>query len=171
MRSASTTPSRTSARASACVACEHLGVLLAHARQIVDVEEAPVVAGDRSMSKNRSRSRGSAQKRLASSVAIWLGTRSSTIPRPAPWAASASSRKRLAAQVLGESRGIDDVVAVGDPRRACTTGTGTGARSRGRAGRGCAPGQRRSRSPGELQAVGGAQRDGERSHQAPASGW
>ena len=46
-----------------------------------------------SMSKNCSRSFRSAQKRLASSVAMWLGTMSSTIPRPASRTAVASASK------------------------------------------------------------------------------
>ena len=72
---------------------------------------------------------GSAQKRLSSSVAMWLGTTSSTMPRPAPRAASASARNSSSPpSVVGDSRRVDHVVAV---RRARP---GLRARARGRGG-------------------------------------
>ena len=69
------------------------------------------VSGSRS--KNRARRSGSAQYGFASSVAMWLGTMSSTIPSPAARAAAASERNAaLAAQRRGEPRRVDHVVAV-----------------------------------------------------------
>jgi hypothetical protein len=45
-----------------------------------------------SMSKNFRRSSGSLQNRFAPSVAMWLGTMSSTIPSPASRAASTNAK-------------------------------------------------------------------------------
>ena len=60
------------------------------------------VSGSRS--KNRARRSGSAQYGFASSVAMWFGTMSSTIPSPAARAAAASERKPASPPSASESR-------------------------------------------------------------------
>jgi hypothetical protein len=70
---------------------EHLGVLLAHAGEVVDVEEAPVPARRLVDVEEPRLSAGSDQYRLASSVAMWFGTMSRITPSPAPRTAATSA--------------------------------------------------------------------------------
>jgi hypothetical protein len=56
------------------------------------------------MSKNFARRSGSAQYGLASSVAMWFGTMSSTMPMPASRAVAASARKPSSPPSASESR-------------------------------------------------------------------
>ena len=57
-----------------------------------------------SMSKKTARRRSSAQNGLASSVAMWFGTMSSTIPIPAERTAPASARKPSSPPSASEMR-------------------------------------------------------------------
>ena len=85
-------------------------ILLAHAAEVVDVEEAPVPAGTRGRSRRPSRRcDSSAHHRFTSPTARWLGTMSRTMPRSA---AAELTERLLAAQLVAQSVGVDHVVAV-----------------------------------------------------------
>ena len=112
-RTPSTTPSPTSSSSLRVRDREHLGVLDAHAGEVVDVEEAPVATRRGSRSKNCARSTRSRQNGFSSDAAMWLGTMSTTSASPA---AASARKRRLAAELVGDARRVDDVVAVGRAR-------------------------------------------------------
>ena len=155
MRRPSTRPASRSSNTLAWVRSKTDGILLAHAGQAVDVEEAPVPAGAPGRSRRpRPASVSSAHQGLASSAAMWFGTMSRTIPMPGLVGGRGQPPEALlAAEVAADASSGPRRRSRGwSPAGPAGTATGRGGRCRGPAGRGRCEPRRRSRSPGSAAA-------------------
>ena len=91
---------------------EHLGVLLAHAGEVVDVEEPAMAAGGRVDIEEPLPKLWIGPEAVCSSIAMWLGTRSRTSPSPASGVRSQRPQPILAAELVRHAGRVDHVVTV-----------------------------------------------------------